>query len=350
VAAIAINPLDRAIQLQLHFEGANGSTLIKNGGWGGVLAEKQGTGADPTITTAQSAIGSSCLAVPVSSALRLTYGNGQVTMDQWPSGGALVRPSGDIQFDFRVKFSSIASGTTNFITSNLWANFQVNNGKFQLGGANGTLVSTTTVLANTWYAVRMVMAFNNWRLYVNGVQEAANSALGVGGYTGDGRIVLGNQSTVGFGTIYFDEFRMLYGATDDVGGNYTVATAPFADVGNYGDAQAVRAPDVVNLPVAPVQPLSAPRPRRLANLMRPYGGVIVGTVKEKHSPANTPLSRQVLLIDEAARQVVASTWSDAAGNYTFTELDPAGRYTVIASDYLHNYRAVAADNLQAVLA
>ncbi len=73
-------------------------------------------------------------------------------------------------------------------------------------------------------------------------------------------------------------------------------------------------------------------------------GVIAGTVKEKGSP-DKPLVRQVLLYSENTNTLVASTWSDAAGNYRFDNLDPAQRYTVISYDHQRLYRAVIADNL-----
>ncbi len=74
-------------------------------------------------------------------------------------------------------------------------------------------------------------------------------------------------------------------------------------------------------------------------------GLITGTVKEKGQP-DQPLVRQVLLYSENTHTLVASTWSDAAGNYRFEWLDPAQRYTVISTDYRQMYRAVIADNLK----
>lgn len=81
-----------------------------------------------------------------------------------------------------------------------------------------------------------------------------------------------------------------------------------------------------------------------------YGGLgtITGTVKEKNTPANTPLRRRVLLIDEASRMTIRETWSDAAtGNYEFRGVKQGVKYTVISYDHLHNYRAVIADNQDA---
>jgi hypothetical protein len=87
--------------------------------------------------------------------------------------------------------------------------------------------------------------------------------------------------------------------------------------------------------------------------IRIYRGkaVISGTVKEKNTPANTPLRRQVVALIEPSMEIVGSTWSDmTTGAYTIGGLDPNYRYTLIAYDYAHNYRAVIADNMQAVTA
>lgn len=77
-------------------------------------------------------------------------------------------------------------------------------------------------------------------------------------------------------------------------------------------------------------------------------GQIVGTVKEKATPTNLPLSRKVALIDDATRLVIRETWSTAAGDYTFANLDPARSYTAIAWDHTHTYRAIAADGLTTI--
>ena len=74
-------------------------------------------------------------------------------------------------------------------------------------------------------------------------------------------------------------------------------------------------------------------------------GQITGTVKEKGQP-DQPLVRQVLLYSENTYTLVASTWSDASGNYRFERIDPQQRYTVISTDYQQLYRAVIADNLR----
>lgn len=75
-------------------------------------------------------------------------------------------------------------------------------------------------------------------------------------------------------------------------------------------------------------------------------GTIYGTVKEKNTPANTPLRRKVRLMDERSGLVIRETWSDAAtGAYEFRGIKQGMPYTVLAYDHAHNYRAVIADNL-----
>ena len=77
-------------------------------------------------------------------------------------------------------------------------------------------------------------------------------------------------------------------------------------------------------------------------------GVIAGSIKEKNTPANTPLRRRVLLIDERSRITIRETWSDAVtGNYEFRGVKQGVKYTVISYDHLHNYSAVIVDNQDA---
>jgi len=76
-------------------------------------------------------------------------------------------------------------------------------------------------------------------------------------------------------------------------------------------------------------------------------GKIVGTVKRKTSPVNTPLRRKVFLIDETLGNTITDmTWSnETTWNYEFRNLDRLHTYSVFSQDYLHTNRAVMADNL-----
>lgn len=75
-----------------------------------------------------------------------------------------------------------------------------------------------------------------------------------------------------------------------------------------------------------------------------YGGPgqITGTTVDKN---NVPISRKVLLYDRRSHILLRSTWSNAAGAYSFKDLDPDREYTLIGHDYSDEYNGVIADNV-----
>ena len=76
-------------------------------------------------------------------------------------------------------------------------------------------------------------------------------------------------------------------------------------------------------------------------------GRITGTVKEKSTPANTPLARQVLLFADRGWVLVDSTWSHpVTGAYAFDNLETNQTYTVVSIDHTTMYRAVIADRIR----
>lgn len=75
-------------------------------------------------------------------------------------------------------------------------------------------------------------------------------------------------------------------------------------------------------------------------------GRIVGTVKEKNTPANTPLRRRVVLQNNRDKRTIRETWSDAVtGVYEFNEIALGRTYDVVSYDHIGMYRGVVADNL-----
>jgi hypothetical protein len=101
------------------------------------------------------------------------------------------------------------------------------------------------------------------------------------------------------------------------------------------------------IPVIPIARSAGPTVAR-RDIYFTGDGAIYGTVKEQGSPANVPLRRKVLLLDETTNIIMRETWSDAVtGAYSFANIDRSRRYTVITYDYTNNYRAVIADNLVA---
>ena len=76
-------------------------------------------------------------------------------------------------------------------------------------------------------------------------------------------------------------------------------------------------------------------------------GRITGTVREKGTPANTPVERRVVLLAMPGSRAIRETWSDPiSGAYEFREIAANRRYTVISYDHTGLYRAIVADNLQ----
>ena len=103
---------------------------------------------------------------------------------------------------------------------------------------------------------------------------------------------------------------------------------------------------VFTRPVGPLRTIAAQRQQVARDVEFGGSGIIWGTVKEKNTPANTPLRRRVVLIDERSRMAIRETWSDAAtGIYEFRGVKEGVKYTVLTYDHSGAYRAVVADNL-----
>ncbi len=93
------------------------------------------------------------------------------------------------------------------------------------------------------------------------------------------------------------------------------------------------------------QPIIGASPSHL-DLYDAGRGRIVGTVKEKNTPANTPLKRRVVLLSMPGSRAMRETWSNPeTGTYEFTEIATDRRYTVVSYDHTGIYRGVVADNL-----
>lgn len=75
-------------------------------------------------------------------------------------------------------------------------------------------------------------------------------------------------------------------------------------------------------------------------------GRIVGTVKEKSTPANIPLKRRVVLQNNRDKRTIRETWSDAVtGAYEFNEIALNRTYDVTSYDHTGIFRGVIGDNL-----
>lgn len=199
-------------------------------------------------------------------------------------------------------------------------------------------------------------ASNVWRLFVNGVLESSASWAGA---VNDGisqqYAVLGGDpftSSNGYLNGYLDDFRITIGDARYTSA-FSVPTAAFEYV-RTAQTRSDYPTRLVPNGGFPSQPIT--RQISPAGLVRMDTiflgvGVVSGTVKEKASPANVPLVRKVLLLDESTNLIMRETWSEPiTGNYAFTHLPLGRRYTVISYDYTLTYRAVVADNLEPALA
>lgn len=150
-----------------------------------------------------------------------------------------------------------------------------------------------------------------------------------------------------------DEVRIKVGARAyPFSGAYTPLEEPF-DIASFAGKSGLT--DVIQIyqggETPEVKRVFMPAMRAYRNYIEIDGSLrIVGTVKEKNTPVNTPLARRVVLLRDIDAQVIRSTISDpVTGAYEFLNLREGLRYTVLAFDNLHNYRAVVADNLEPIL-
>lgn len=78
-----------------------------------------------------------------------------------------------------------------------------------------------------------------------------------------------------------------------------------------------------------------------------HGGAhrVVGTVKEKATPANVPVVRRVRLCRMRDGVFIRETWSAPDGSYVFDSIDGAETYYVVSFDHTGNFNAAVADRL-----
>lgn len=260
----------------------------------------------------------------------------------------------------RVEYSSAVPMPTNGLlialvkpTGNIVLNTQAPGGNHYMLARNATkkwymggLIYGSAATPDDWQVVAVWWDTSNFRIYVNGdwadvAKPFAYKPSSLRGMVyGSGFYLNGELAAHGLfsGAATLADIQAIEAEL------WTLGLAS-------GIGTAVKSLDAGRCVQHPLAQLPGPIPsgsRGIAALRRNihFGGhgFIAGTVKEKGNP-DRPLVRQVLLYSENTNMLVASTWSDAAGNYRFDNLDPAQRYTVISYDYKRLYRAVIADNL-----
>ena len=209
---------------------------------------------------------------------------------------------------------------------------------------------------NAWHHIALTRSGSTWTMWVDGVS--------IGSATYAGAVVTpSTQFQIGWSSTpdsyfhgYIGGFRFTKGVA-----RYTTTFTPPTQFGEDSFIDETISPTALvhptNPPVLLYTPSVPPPTSAAVGHMREHtffdaynGGVgnIIGTVKEKNTPANTPLHRRVLLVDEASRITIRETWSDPiTGAFEFRGVKQGVKYSTISYDHLHNYRAVIADNQDA---
>lgn len=325
----------------LHFDGGNASTDIVD-----VMRNAWTANGNAKLTTADSKFGGSCLAldgagdfVSMAGSLAFSLDANDFTIEAW------VKPTNAGREMVMVDY--YLSGQA------AWQVLVTSAGLLSFYGWNGSttnyIVSGTSSLWGAWHHVAVSKRGGVIRLFVDGVLE--NSVPHTASFTAQpSYFALGAQVSARNAAYDYvglmDEVRVIRG-TGLYTSTFTPPFEPFSDESRPAVLRAVL-PLSVGLASASfsgVVPIARQRLYRNFNILGAEARLI-GTVKEKHLPANTPLRRRVRLVRERDGATVSETWSDAAtGSYVFTNIDSAEAYTVIAYDHVHNYRAVVADNL-----
>jgi hypothetical protein len=349
-------PTDSAVTLQLGFRGANGATSftddVAGNSWMRVGAAQ--------IKTDQYRWGGSSgyfngadagLFMPSKDAMNMGASRDFV-IECWFRVGAFVNAYGTL----------LASGTTTFTGGSKFLMVYGDASpivglrrKVAFGGEPGSygnplVTSTTTLLADTWYRVKVVRVGATVFLYLNDVLEAQ---------VNDARVVdLGASGT-----------RVGYNGWDGAAGYFQGHIGEMRVVSGSGESgfapQYVRHPVPSKfMPTPPLSPvvvasaLTVPKPFGTAvaevGKMRPdfYSGVLgkgIGRIRgftlDYVNPLNKPYRCRVVLMREAGNLVVREQWSKADGSYDFQYVDELQSYSVVAYYEAHGKRAVVTDGL-----
>ena len=355
-----VDPYWGQVGICISANGANGSTTIVDDTGRHTMTATGGA----QLSTAQYKSGGSSLYLPNSggiytgSSSDFNFGSSDFTADCWvyplsATGGKNLYGS---YYQALMGGSQIGSSSNANFSMSL-RNLQPSCALFRGMTNPGAVESATALSLNQWSHVEYARSGGTVYLFVNGTLAASTS---VSGATDDStrNFAVGMDST-GDSTMYgyIDLARTIKGVCRHTS-SFTPG-APPRYVPSSLPEESPRVPrfgGVSNLPDLFVPSVTLTDGAAIGHL-REYiffdaynGGIgtIVGTVKEKNTPANTPLHRRVLLVDEASRIVIRETWSDPiTGAFEFRGVKQGVKYSTISYDHLHNYRAVIADNQDA---
>lgn len=346
------------VSLLLHGDGANGSTVFTDSSKAPKTVTPVG-GAQ--IGTAQAKFGGSSMAfngttskliVPSSTAFDLgdTY-----TIELWVRLNTLASSLGLVHRGFYQTTNGAWDGLAFSIRS-----FPTLMRVYFYGTtyASEQVIDVPNALTvNTWTHIAMVRNGTNGEVFIDGLSRGTIAGLNTPAASAqDLRIGVWDYSANSEwldGCI--DDLRITKGVARYTGA-FTPPTTPFSDNsgGGNGYTPVARPLGVDAPPSVPQITLFTPpeftvaTPPDVVAIDGEDGGWhrIVGTVKEKNLPANTPLARKVQLYHQTSGRLVRETWSAPGnGSYSFNEIHGGQPYFVVAFDHTGTYRAVIADNL-----
>ena len=221
--------------------------------------------------------------------------------------------------------------------------------------ANGYtgVISTNPIPTNSWSHIAFTKYGNVVRVFTNGILDG-ELVLGYSGSDDGSKLCIGidHNGYVRDFNGRIDDFRITKGVARytenftppgaieyfnwDDPANITPSTAESYTFAPYAPPRSVHLPTVAPDPISGIRGGTE------------YGGRgrIVGTVKNKGAPSDTPVYRRVRLFKDRDGQCVAETWSDpVTGAYAFENINPAHKYTALSYDHTGQFRAVVADNL-----
>ncbi len=334
--------------LLLHGDGTDGSTTITDDSPLGLTVTVSG---NARIRTAESKFGGAAM-----------YFDGTGDFMTAAANAGLQMQTGDYTIECNIypevsgAYQRILSSTLGTFSGDTVVLRLNNTGAlFAYAGSGSGIVGASPAL-NTWSHIALVRKDGTATLFLNGVPQGTSpTATGIEYLQYIGGYFTGNPAAPEYFTGYIDEVRITKGFaryTDafdppiaehpDEAFTSTLADRKLTSAGASLTVTEYNMSGATQVRIASVVPAVDPSD----------GGVyhVVGTVKEKNLPTNTPLHRRVRLIGERDGRFLRETWSDATtGEYEFKNVRGDITYTVVSYDHTTLYRAVIADNLLAEL-
>lgn len=221
---------------------------------------------------------------------------------------------------------------------------------FYIYGANYNYDINTYFPINTWTHFAIVRNGNNFQIYVNGISRlsvtnssnlGASQPLKIGGSA--------HTSGQDFNG-YIDDFRVTKGIAREI----TVPTESFLTLNDFYSDNVVLLlsgtefiPNTsiiqqrnLNLSASPITNSlngSVIEQRPQMSLLHGGKGVVSGTTVKV--PSDIPVARKVRLFEEKSGLLIQEVWSDATGNYSFSNLSD-NYYFITAHDHTLEFNGV----------